>query len=303
VPARNFIDLVNSLPPDQVNLDMDAATLSLALRCGSVRAVFRGIAAEEFPAIPNPGEGDGVSVEAGDLRRGLSLVTFASASDESNRVLTGVLAEFDGDYLTMAAADGYRLAVCKTPLIHPVTHPFSVIIPSRALAELARILSGSEEPVTVATSWTHNQTLFRLKETVLNTQLIDGNFPDIRRIIPAESKTVVTIGREEWLQACKRAAIFARDGSNIVKLSVSSDEMTVSAASAEYGEGATSLSVNVTGNPLEIAFNVRFLIDVLSALDVPQVTLGMNEPNRPGLIRAVGDDAFTYVVMPMHLGR
>lgn len=304
VPARNFIDLMNSLPPDQVNVDMDEQTLSLALHCGTVTATFRGIAADEFPVVPSPEDGDDLAVEAGDLRKGLEQVTFAASMDDSHAVLNGVLAEFEGETLKLVAADGFRLSLRHVPLVHPVSHPFNVIIPARALSELMRILGGQEEPVQISTTRTHNQVLFRLKDTVLNSQLIEGNFPDYRRIIPQAYKTRVILGREEWLQACKRAAIFARDVANIVRLQVEPGELVVSAASAESGEGATRLTASVEGDPLEIAFNVRFLIDVLSALDVPQVALEMNAATNPGVIRAVGDEvAFTHVIMPMHLGR
>jgi DNA polymerase-3 subunit beta len=304
VPARNFIDLVGSLPPDQVDLDMEEETLSLNLRCGSVTASFRGISAEEFPVVPEAEEGNGIAVEAGDLRDALEQVTFAASTDDSHPVLTGVLAEFEGETLTFAAADGFRLSVRHVPLVHPVSEPFSVIIPARALSELMRILGEQEEPVQIATTQTHNQTLFQLKDTVLNTQLIDGNFPDYRRIIPQGHQTKVVLGREEWLQACKRAAIFARDVANIVRLDVEPGEVVVAANSTESGQGETRLSVSVDGNPLEIAFNVRFLIDVLSALDSPQVALTLNTATNPGVIKAVGDEnIFTHVVMPMHLGR
>ncbi|MBN1487293.1 MAG: DNA polymerase III subunit beta [Anaerolineae bacterium] len=304
VPARNFIDLVNSLPPDQVSMELDTEALTLGLSCGSVKASFRGISADEFPILPEPEDGGGFAVEAGDLNTGLGQVTFAASTDESHPVLTGVLAEFEGETVTLAAADGFRLSLRTIPLIHPVPEPFSVIIPARALSELERILGSQEEPVLISTTRPHNQVLFQFKDTVLNSQLIDGNFPDVRRIIPQSHTTRLVVGRDELLQACKRAAIFARDVANIVRLTINPGEVIVSAASAESGQGSTGLVANVEGNEeLEIAFNVRFLIDVLSALDTPQVAIEMNEPTNPGLIRGVGDDAFLHVVMPMHLGR
>ncbi len=303
VPARNFIDLVNSLPPDQVDLTMDSQTLVLALNCGMVKASFRGISAEEFPVVPEPEQENGFALEAADLRTGLVQVTFAASTDESHPVLNGVLAEFEGKTLTLAAADGFRLSMRQIPLIHPVPLPFSIIIPARALSELLRIMGNQEEPVNISTTHPHNQVLFKLTDTVLNSQLIDGNFPDVRRIIPASFQTRVVLGREEILQACKRAAIFARDVANIVTLSIESGEMVVSADSAESGQGSTRLMANVEGNGLVIAFNVRFLIDVFSAVDTPQVALELNTPMTPGVIRAVGDEAFVHVVMPMHLGR
>ncbi|MBN1873464.1 MAG: DNA polymerase III subunit beta [Anaerolineae bacterium] len=303
VPARNFIDLVNSLPQDQVDLTLDEETLSLALTCSSVKASFRGISAEEFPMVPEPQEGDGFAVESGDLRKGLVQVTFAASTDDSHPVLTGVLAEFNEDTLTLAAADGFRLSVQNIPLIHPVPQPFSVIIPARALSELMRIIGNDDEPLTISTTRQHNQILFQFTDTVLNSQLIDGNFPDYRRIIPPSHGTTVVFGREELLQACKRAAIFAREAANIVTLAITPGQVLVTADSAESGQGSTTLMANVEGGELEIAFNVRFMIDVLSALDTPQVALELNTPTSPGVIKAIGDDAFIHVVMPMHLGR
>jgi DNA polymerase-3 subunit beta len=141
-----------------------------------------------------------------------------------------------------------------------------------------------------------------MPDTVLNSQLIDGNFPDVRRIIPPSYKTRVVLGREEILQACKRAAIFARDVANIISMRVEPGELTVAADSSESGQGSTRLAANVEGDGLEIAFNVRFLVDVFSALETPQIALELNSPTNPGVIRAVGDDAFVHVVMPMHLG-
>ncbi len=304
VPARTLVDLISSLPPDQVSLEMNPEDLSLALKCGTVTASFRGISAEEFPVVPELKDEDGIAVKAEVLQKALEQVTFAASTDESHPVLTGVLAEFEGETLTLASADGFRLSVRQLPLVNPVSHPFKVIIPARALAELMRILSAQEEPVKISTTSTHNQILFRLKHTVLNSQLIDGNFPDYRRIIPQTSTIRVVLGREEWLQACKRAAIFARDVANIVRLKVEPGEMVVSANSAESGQGATQLMASVDGEPLEIAFNVRFLIDVLAALDTPQVALELNTATSPGVIKAIGEEAqFTHVVMPMHLGR
>ncbi len=302
VPARNFIDLMNTLPPDQVNLTLDESTLTLGLSCGSVKASFRGISADEFPLVPEPDGENAFLVEAGELRTGLEQVTFAASTDESHPVLTGVLAEFEGETMTLGAADGFRLSLREIPLVDAVPSAFNVIIPARALQELMRIISGLEEPVRISTTRPHNQVLFQMPDTVLNSQLIDGSFPDVRRIIPASSKTKVVIGREEILQACKRAAIFARDVANIISLRIDEGELTVAADSAESGQGSTRLAASVEGPGLEIAFNVRFLIDVFSALDTPQVALELNSPTNPGVVRAVGDDAFIHVVMPMHLG-
>ncbi len=303
IPARNFIDLVNSLPAEQIELVVDEELQTLKLTCGSVKASFRGIDAEEFPVIPEPQDEEGMVVETGDLRQALAQVTFAASNDDSHKVLTGVLAEFEGQTLTLVAADGFRLSVRNIPLLHPLPQPLSVIIPARAMSELSRIIGTQEEPVEIFTTQPHNQVLFNLKDTVLNTQLIDGRYPDYRRIIPQDHAITVVVGRAEMLQACKRAEIFARDATNIVKLTIREGEMIVAADSAESGQGSTRLEATVEGPELEIAFNVRFLIDVLSAINTPQVLLELNTPTNPGVVKGVGDETFLHVVMPMHLGR
>ncbi len=304
VPARDLSDWINSLPAEQVTMMLEPQSLTLHLASGENSAAFRGLPVDEFPPIPESDGSGAIAVEAGALREALEQVIFAASTDESHPVLTGVLAEFEQETLTLAAADGFRLAVRHLPLITPVSEPFSVIVPARALGELMRILSGHEEPVQIETTPLHNQVLFRMPDTVLNTQLIEGNFPDYRRIIPQSHKTRLVVGRAEMLMACKRAAIVARTISNIVKLEIGQGEVTISATSNEVGEVKTRLAAEVEGEPLTIAFNVRFLMDALSALDVPQVALSMTTPTAPGVIRAVGmEDSFVYVVMPMHLGR
>ncbi len=304
VPARGLSDWVNSLPQDRVTMHLDPDSLTLHLVSGENSFSLRGLPADEFPPIPEADDNSALAVEAGDLREALEQVIFAASNDESHPVLTGVLAEFEGEKLTLAAADGFRLAVRHLPLATPVGEPFNVIIPARALAELMRILGGREEPVNVATTPTHNQILFRLPDTVLNTQLIEGTFPDYRRIIPQNSTTRAVVGRAELLMACKRAAIVARETSNIVKLEIVAEGLTISASSSETGQITSRLAAEVGGEPLTIAFNVRFLMDVLAALRTPQVSLEMTTATAPGVIRAVGmEEGFVYVVMPMHLGR
>ncbi len=303
IPARNFIDLVNSLPPEQVNMELDAKHASLTVQCGAAQARFRGIPADEFPPLPEPKAEDGCAVAPDHLHQALTHVVFAASTDETHPVLTGVLAEFEGETLTLAAADGFRLSVRHLPLTQPVTEPFQLIIPARALAELMRILSSEEKEVRISPTPTHHQILFRLSHTVLNAQLIDGRFPDYRRIIPGSYKTRLILEREAFLQACKRAAIFARDSSNIVLFTIGEAEIVVSADSIEAGQGATRLDASVEGPPLDIAFNVRFIIDVLAALNAPQISLELTTPTSPGVVRAVGDDAFVHVVMPMQVGR
>ncbi len=310
VPARTFIDLVNALPPERVDMELIARTQTLNLRAGRSEANIKGIDAEEFPIVPADGEGShSIPVEADTLRSAIAQVAFAAATDETRPILTGVLVKFEDTKLTLAAADGYRLSVRSIALSHPVTDPFSIIVPARALVELGRISGEQQEPIRVSLTPARNQVLFRLTDIVLVSQLIDGNFPDYRQIIPREWATHTVVDTAAFLKACKAALIFAREAAHITRLHIkpgselSPGHMIVSATSAETGDDVSELDATIEGEEIEIAFNVRYLIDVLSVINTPQVALNTTTPSSPGVIRPVGDVDYTHVIMPMHLGR
>jgi DNA polymerase-3 subunit beta len=309
VPARTLSDLVSALPPDQVDMEGTMNTMSLNLRCGRSEANIKGMDAVDFPPVPVP-EGEGnVQLDPEMLRSAISQVAIAAAVDEARPMLTGVLVQFDGDQMTMAAADGYRLSVRTNSLSEPLPEPLSVIVPARAMMELARISAEQEDPVLATVTPDHNRILFQLTDIVLVSQLIAGNFPDYQQIIPGDHTTRTIVNSPDLLKACRTAQIFARDGSNIVQFHVhaGSDlepgKLVVSATSAETGDDVSELDATVEGDSIEVAFNVRYIIDVLSVLDSPQVALDTTSSSSPGVIRMVGDDGFIHVVMPMHLGR
>ena len=309
VPSRTFIDLVNALPPDRVDMELIVRTQTLNLRAGRSEANVKGIDAQEFPLVPMPeGEG-GILVEPDVLRTAIEQVAFAAATDESRPILTGVLAKFEQAQLTLAAADGFRLSVRTIPLPQPVLDPFSIIIPARALVELVRISGEQKDPVIITVTPTRNQVLFQLTDIVLVSQLIDGNFPDYRQIIPSEYTTHTVMDTPAFLKACKTALIFARDTAHISRLRIkpgselAPGHVIVSATSAETGDDVSELDASIEGGEVEIAFNVKYLIDVLSVVGTPQVALNTTTSSSPGVVRPVGDVDFTHVIMPMHLGR
>jgi DNA polymerase-3 subunit beta len=309
VPARTFIDLVNALPPERVDLELVVRTQTLNLHAGRSEANIKGIDAQEFPLVPVPeGEG-GIPIETEVLRTAVGQVAFAAAADESRPILTGVLAKFEDTRLTLAAADGFRLSVRSVALPQSIPDPFSIIIPSRALTELVRVSGEQEDPIVITVTPTRNQVLFQLTDIVLVSQLIDGNFPDYRQIIPQDSMTHTVMDTAAFLKACKTALIFARDAAHITRLHVkpgtelSPGHVVVSATSAETGDDVSELDASIEGEDVEIAFNVKYLIDVLSVAGTPQVALDTTTSSSPGVIRPVGEVDYTHVIMPMHLGR
>jgi DNA polymerase-3 subunit beta len=309
VPARTFIDLINALPADQVHMELVARTQTLNVRAGRSESNVKGMDAQEFPLVPTP-EGEGsIPVEPGDLRTAISQVAFAAATDESRPILTGVLAQFEGSGLTLAAADGFRLSVRTLELPRVVLDGFSVIIPARALTELGRISGEQEDDIEITVTPTRNQVLFQLKDIVLVSQLIDGSFPDYRQIIPADATTHTVVETPAFLKACKTAQIFARDAAHVARLQVKPGTaldagcMVVSATSAETGDDVSELDATIEGEEVTINFNVKYLIDVLAVVGSPQVALDTKSHSSPGVIRPVGGGEFAHVIMPVHVGR
>ena len=236
-------------------------------------------------------------------------VSFAASTDDARPVLTGVLFEIEGDQMTLAAADGFRLSVRTAQLASPQAMPIRAIIPARALTELARVLDGEEDMVHMLLPPNRGQVIFRAKDVEVVSQLIDGTFPDYRGIIPTNYATRSILPTSAFLKACKAADIFAREAAHSARLRITPGgelepgTVEVSATAAETGSNETIVDATVEGEPIEIAFNVRFLVDVLSVIDTPNVALETTSPSSPGVVRPVGREDFLHVIMPMHLGR
>jgi DNA polymerase-3 subunit beta len=300
VPAKLLTDLVNSLPPgDRVDLDLQAGDV-LHLRCGRFESHVKGIDADEFPAIGAAGERPTTRIAQNVLRRALAETAFAAASDEARPILTGVLAKFEGDQLTLAAADNYRIAVKTIPILDAVPET-SVVVPARALNELARILADVDDPVEVVLAGGRNQILFHLDGIDLVSRLIDGQFPNYQQVVPQSHTTRAILDREELLRAVRPAALIAHESANIVKLQVTADGepgITVS-ANAEVGDHVGQVEATVEGDGTTIAFNARYLADVLTNVAADQFALELNGPLSPGVFKPIGDDQYIHVVMPV----
>lgn len=308
VPARLLTDFVNSLPSGQIDMDLSVRTQSLNLRCARFEANIKGIDAQEFPVVPTAeGSEESIELEAETLRQMIGRVVFAAATDESRPILTGVLATFEGDRLTMAAADGYRLSVQSMPLGKAVAEKISVIVPARALTELARISADQEDPIQVFITPNRNQVLFHMRDVDLVTQLIEGRFPDYRQIIPSAHSNRAVIDVDSFLKASRVSHLFARDAANIVRLEMAPGDdlmpgrLTLAATSNELGDNVGQLDATVDGESIEIAFNAKYLIDVLSVLNAAQVALETSSASSPGVLRVLGEEDFVHVIMPMHL--
>jgi len=303
VPARLLTEFIASLPNENINLSLSERTLQL--KCARFEARLSGITAEDFPPIPKIGDGINTKISVEAIREAIRHSAFAAATEESRPVLTGVHCDFDGDKLKMAAADGFRLAVYTASLLSPITARTAVIIPARTLNELSRFLTDDEESVAISINQQKSQVLFRLKNVELVSQLLQGTFPNYSRLIPQGYSTRAVADVAEFLRATRMSAIFARDSSGIVRLVISPGaetkpgKMTVSARAEEIGDNTAEVDVLVDGDPAKIAFNFKYMTDVLSVLSQSQVALEITTSSSPGVIRPVGTDNYVHVVMPM----
>ncbi|MBA2777255.1 MAG: DNA polymerase III subunit beta [Chloroflexia bacterium] len=310
IDARLLGEFVNTLPAGGVELTVDMTRMALTVQSGRDEATINGIDAEDFPVIPSIGdEGFGVEIEAQNLRELISLVEFAAASDDSRPVLAGVLTRFEGDQVTLASADGFRMAVNEGALASSVEERTDLIVPARAYRELARIIGDFDETIRLAVTPNKSQVMARIGDTEWVSRLIEGTFPDVRQIVPKEFATRVDLSREILLNAVRRASYFARENNDVIRLVISpgEDDLTpgnveVTANAAERGNSHSFVDASVSGGEVQIAFNSRYLSDVLSVLKHGQVTLGLNGTTQAGIIRPSGNESYTHVIMPMVIG-
>ena len=302
VPAKLLTDLVVSLPNQRIDLQLSAKDRTLKVSSGNSRSSIKGIDADEFPVVAAIGDSPATSVAARELRDALGEVVFAAASDESRPILTGVLTKLAGESMTLAAADNYRIAVRSLSTSRAVTPEMSIVVPARSYAELMRILPDSDDPIDITVTPNKSQVLFHVEGIDLVSRLIEGQFPNYEPVIPTAHTSRAVIDRESFLAGARRASIFARDSANIVKVELAGDDgpgLSITAHAADVGENADTLDASLDGQPTTIAFNARYLIDVLANLRADEAALELSGPLAPGVIRGVGKEDYVHVIMPV----
>lgn len=308
IPARIFSDLVSALPQARVELELSQETQAVHVACGRTEANIKGIDSQEFPLLPASDGPEDIRIGASGFKRMIHQVAFAAATDDTRPILTGVMMAFEGNRLRMAATDAFRLSV-RSAEIPSHNQKGSIIVPARALSEVARVISDDEQAVELLLSEKRNQIIFRLENIVIVSQLINEKFPDFSPIIPTKYTTRTVLSTSALLKASKTADIFARESSHTARLHIEpGDELApaqavISATSAETGNNEAVIDADVTGEGVMIAFNVKYLTDVLTVIDTPQVALETTTATEPGVIKPVGNEDFFHIIMPMHFGR
>ena len=304
IPARLLTEFVSSLSPAEIEMSVAPRSRQARLVCARNEATIAGMDADDFPPIPTISDGDTIRLEPEALREAIEHVVFAAATDDTRPVLTGVQCRIEEDRLTLAAADGFRLAVYHLNIAEGYAEPIEIIVPARALQELARLLADQQDPLQMSLNSARSQVLFRLSDVELTSQLIQGAFPNYNQLIPSEYQTRSVLDQELFLREVRTAAVFARDGSGIIRLVIAPQDdaagrLTISARAEEQGDHTGEMDAQVEGGEAKIAFNSRYLQDVLQVLDAGRVALETTGPSNPGVLRPVAREGYIHVIMPM----
>ncbi|MBI2011465.1 DNA polymerase III subunit beta [Candidatus Daviesbacteria bacterium] len=301
VPSRTFLDVITSLTGEKITLEGSLDQLKIST--SSFKASINGIPANEFPSIPLASE-QSVVLDAFILKQSLPEITFAAAVDEGRPILTGILTEIKKDSLELVATDGFRLAHKKVKILGE--GEFKALIPRKTFEEIVRLIdedlvNSKEEKVEMATAEGQNQIIFKIGQTELSSRLIEGNFPSWDKIIPKEFENRTIIEKGELAKAVKLASVFAKDVANIIKIQTSENKIIVSSETKELGSQESEVECLVEGSPLIIAFNGRFLSDVLAACSTSQIAIEFSGSLSAALLKPVGEEGLEYIIMPVRL--
>lgn len=294
IPARTLVDFISTISDETITLTSEGA--DVLIKTAKNMATIKGIAAEEFPIIPQINSDSPIEIPAGTLKQAILSVAVAAALDETRPVLSGVLLRFRGTELKIVSTDSYRLAEL-TYKISAAEKPQDVILPARTANELARILPSDDSIVSINLG--DNQAEFKFAEIQFVSRQIEGTFPDYEQIIPKDFVFEFTLPKRDLEEAIKLNNIFARDAGNNIKVSTTDGEVIINSISAQSGDAEARLKVAAKGSPLTVAFNAKYLLDGLNVLIGEEATVGLSGPLSPGMITNPEDKGFKYIIMPL----
>jgi DNA polymerase-3 subunit beta len=312
LPAKLLNDIVSRLPDEDITINFEKDNTVVSIVCGSGRYQMNGLPIEEFPELPQIGEdGETTYLPVESMLNGLAATLFATSADDTKRILTGVHVTATSDRLEFAATDGHRLSVLQTGFLDAdeppvtgdtVTTNLEVTIPSRALRELERMLNQQTEGA-IAVKFDRANMIFQSANQILISRLLDGTYPNYRQLIPNQFERKVTLERKLFLSALERIAVLADQKNNIVKITIDStgQEISLSVEAPDVAAGRESLPAQVSGEDVEIAFNVKYLLDGLKALPSNEIQIQLNNPTSPAVLVPIGASKMTYLLMPVQI--
>ena len=310
IPGRTLLEFVSQLPEGEVTFEKLGEEVLISTKGYNAR--IPTIAPEEFPAIPKIEKGDEVKIKTEDFVRGVAEVAFCAAQDEGRPILTGVLCEFKGNKLSLVATDGYRLSFREIPIEKsPGEKNIKIVVPARAVSEVAKVIIENldgDDQLSLVIADSLNQINFKVGNVEFTSRLIEGEFPGWQKIIPSSFTTKARLPKSEFIKLVRIASIFARDSGNIIRLKLENASaskkgtLTVLANTAQVGSTDAQIEAEMIGKGGEIAFNFRYLLEVLSIISGEEVNFEMIESLNPGRITATDDkDNFFHIIMPVRL--
>lgn len=310
LPAKLLNDIVSRLPEAEITIDDEAGEYLATLTVSGGRYQVRGMGTEDFPELPNVENGQTIYLQPDALIDGLQGSLFATSTDETKQVLTGVHLTSQNDGLEFAATDGHRLAVVETlavpPSVEETAEPITelnVTVPGRALRELERMLGMRQSTPSIALNFDRSLVVFELGDQRLTTRLIEGQYPAYRQLIPRQFSRSVTIERKQLLSTLERVSVLTDQKNNIVKAQLDSDRQTLALAveAQDIGSGRESIPIQFSGDDIEIGFNVKYLMDSLKNLTTPEVEMELGGELSPVVLKPLGGAKATHIIMPVQI--
>ena len=300
VPVKKLFGIARELGGNEIEIEVDEKNVC-SIRSGPSFYKIHGLSADEFPPLPKFKDDKKVVLSQDTVKSMMRKTSFAISTDEARYVLNGIFISLKDHKMTMVATDGRRLALVDEEVEVSEKNQGEFIIPAKAVNELNRLLQEKEE---LELKYSDNQAAFTLKDekgssVLIITKLIEGNYPNYRQVIPAETKERVALPREEFLHALKRAEIMTSEKANSVKMTFGKNNLAITANAPEVGEAKESIAINYKGKEISVAFNPKYLIDPLNALPNDEVFIELIDELSPGVLKINGP--FLYVVMPMRL--
>jgi len=304
IPAKDITEFISYLPSGKIDFSLNEQNL-LTVTSTKASSTFSTLSSADFPTIPSLDSSTVFELDLPSLLDSMATVSFASATDDSRPVLTSVLCKFIPDSLTLVATDGFRLSLKTIKFQNSITFPdgqesLTLLIPAKSLAEVLKIAKVAPKIKIGLTSDRH-QVIFMLEDLEIVSRLIDGEYPNFERIIPESSPTKIYVNKEELAQAIRLASVFARQSANVVRFNLKSNSLELSANAPQIGQNQVSVDARIEGEPLEIAFNYKFISDFLAIVKGNEIVIELNQPLTPGAFRDPQNPDLLHIIMPVRL--
>lgn len=299
LPSRYFGEIVRKLPDVKISLAVNKENNNALIRYGQSEFNLLGMSLEDYPILPSVDSESTLILKQNVFKNMIKQVSFSISTDDNRPVFTGILMEIENGSIKLIATDTHRLAFRSSKIENNLDMIKTTIIPGKTLNELNRIMNGDSEELKIA--FGDNQIVFEMPGIRLVSRLIEGQFPNYKQVIPQGCKSKIKIKTKEFLEATERASLLAKEGANVIKLNIKADKMVISSNSPEIGKIEEQIDIEMEGEEAQIAFNSKYLIDVLKVIDVDEILLELTGSLSPGIIKPLEGEDYIYLILPIRL--